>query len=93
MLVGTTPFRDDTQYLTLKKIKELDYALPSDMDEDAKELLQKIFRMNSSDRPSCVQLMSHPFFDNVDFERLYDDPAAKVDERSWREMLRANGES
>lgn len=71
----------------------MDYALPADMDETAKDLLIRVFKLNPDDRPTTQELMMHPFFSGMDFDSLYESPSVKVDETTWRGMLLENGES
>lgn len=80
MFTGNSPFRDKTEYLVFKKILELNYAIPEDVPEDAKNLIQSLLitdpckRLGASpiddEENNYKALRSHPFFSKLDFETL-----------------------
>lgn len=43
MIAGRFPFNGLTEYLMWQKIRNLEYSFPDGFDEDAKDLIQKIF--------------------------------------------------
>ena len=50
MLTGTFAFNDATSYLILQKIKNFDYAVPEDVDEEAQDLIGSLIVTDPSKR-------------------------------------------
>jgi len=42
MISGRFAFSGLSEYLTLQKVKQMDYSFPEGFDEDAKDLVQKL---------------------------------------------------
>ncbi|CAG9463571.1 unnamed protein product [Pedinophyceae sp. YPF-701] len=73
MLTGATPFCGDTEYLTLQRIHALDYALPSDADADAADLVRRLLVREPEERIGFAdvgEVQRHAFFAGVDWGAL-----------------------
>lgn len=53
MLVGDVPFKAQHDYQTFKLIMERNFELPSCMDPDAKDIIDKLLRKEPSERLGC----------------------------------------
>ncbi|KDR80094.1 hypothetical protein GALMADRAFT_242319 [Galerina marginata CBS 339.88] len=67
-LFGTSPFTAATDYLTMKRVRALDYSLPQVCDEDAADLIRRLLildpleRIGVQPKSSPEVLRQHPFF-------------------------------
>ncbi|CAO3696991.1 unnamed protein product [Rhizopus microsporus] len=61
MLSGKSPFKAPTDYLIFQKIKNLEYTMPDNFPEVAKDIIR--------------QLLQHPFFENIDWNNLFIEPS------------------
>ncbi|KAF8960326.1 AGC/PDK1 protein kinase [Flammula alnicola] len=67
-LFGTSPFTAATDYLTMKRVRALDYSLPQECDKDAADLIKHLLVLDPLDRlgvppkSSPEALRQHPFF-------------------------------
>ena len=80
MLVGRPPFREATEYLTLLKIKELDFDVPASVDPDAADLIRGLLQRDPMQRPGARdmdELRRHPFFRGVDWGAVYPEEPAE----------------
>ncbi|KAH8093861.1 kinase-like protein [Cristinia sonorae] len=84
MISGKFAFHGLSDYLTLEKIKKIDYSFPEGFDEEAKDLVQKFLIRDPAQRlgagppgsPNDVRaLRSHPFFASINWATLWSDPA------------------
>ncbi|KAG1891566.1 kinase-like domain-containing protein [Suillus fuscotomentosus] len=84
MISGRFAFQGLSEYLTWQKIKSLDYTFPDGFDEDAKDLIRRLFVHDPTQRlgaggpdsaHSYAALRAHPFFASVSWETLWTDPA------------------
>ncbi|EPR79555.1 cAMP dependent protein kinase [Spraguea lophii 42_110] len=73
MLIGSTPFVGNTPSEVYKKVLDEEIIIPENLDEDAKDLLQKILVRDQFKRlgnNSIDELFEHPFFkgyiENID---------------------------
>ncbi|KAF5370886.1 hypothetical protein D9758_002086 [Tetrapyrgos nigripes] len=80
MISGRFAFSGLSEYLTLQKVKHMDYSFPEGFDEDAKDLVQKLLVRDPSQRlgagepgtPNDMQaLRSHRFFKDTNWEELW----------------------
>ncbi|KAG1764770.1 kinase-like protein [Suillus placidus] len=88
MISGRFAFQGLSEYLTWQKIKSLDYTFPDGFDEDAKDLVRRLFvrdpihRLGAGDPDSAhsyAALRAHPFFASVSWETLWTDPAPPLE--------------
>ncbi|KAG2339448.1 kinase-like protein [Suillus weaverae] len=88
MISGRFAFQGLSEYLTWQKIKSLDYTFPDGFDEDAKDLVQRLFVRDPTQRlgaggpdsaHSYAALRAHPFFASVAWETLWTDPAPPLE--------------
>ncbi|CAO3600374.1 unnamed protein product [Absidia cylindrospora] len=81
MLSGRSPFKAATDYLIFQKIKNLDYEFPEDFPDVAKDLVQRLLaldadkRLGSDAMGGIDSIKAHPFFENVDFDQVFRQPA------------------
>lgn len=84
MISGRFAFQGLSEYLTWQKIKSLDYTFPDGFDEDAKDLIRRLFVHDPTQRlgaggpdsaHSYAALRAHPFFASISWETLWTDPA------------------
>lgn len=61
LLVGKPPFDTDAIKSTLTKVVMSDYAVPSYLSYEAKDLLDQLLRKNPLERIRLEQVLSHPF--------------------------------
>ncbi|CAL1706788.1 unnamed protein product [Somion occarium] len=80
MIAGQFPFQGLSEYLTLEKIKILEYTFPEGFDEQAKDLVQKLLVRDPTQRlgagepdsPNSMKaLRSHPFFNTINWSTLW----------------------
>lgn len=78
--MGTTPFKEKTEYLIFKKILELNYEFSDDFPEKAKDLVKCLLindpkeRLGSGSKGeenNYKALKLHPFFTGIDFDSIY----------------------
>ncbi len=64
MLCGRPPFESKSVSSTYKRIRNVDFAFPKDvsLSKDARSLISSILRSSAHERPTILQLQSHPFF-------------------------------
>ena len=64
LLIGRPPFETDNIKTTYKKIKAVDYRIPSSslLSEEAKNIIRATLAGDPQLRPSLETLRNHPFF-------------------------------
>ncbi|TFK75333.1 kinase-like protein [Pluteus cervinus] len=82
MITGRFAFNGLSDYLTMQKIKQMDYSFPEGVDGHAKDLIQKLLVPNPSERLGAgtsgsnndIQaLRSHPFLVSIKWDTLWTD--------------------
>ncbi|KAG8957049.1 pkb-activating kinase-like protein [Tulasnella sp. 419] len=68
-----------SDYLIFEKIKHLDYRFPEGFDEDAKDLVQKIFVLDPVGRITIKEIKVHPFFATINWATLWTEPAPPLE--------------
>lgn len=87
MLAGRSPFKASTDYLIFQKVKNLDYSIPDDFPEVAKDLVMKLLllepeqRLGSEATGGMEALKAHPFFDGIDWDHIWESQAPPLKER------------
>jgi 3-phosphoinositide dependent protein kinase-1 len=80
MITGRFAFHGLSEYLTWQKVKALDYTFPDGFDEEAKDLVQKLFVKSPAERLGAGEpgnsndmraLKAHPFFAPIDWTPLW----------------------
>ncbi|KAI7862322.1 phosphoinositide-dependent kinase-1, partial [Spinellus fusiger] len=86
MLSGRSPFKAPTDYLIFQNIKGLDYTFPPDFPQSACDLIQKLLvldptqRLGSAATGGMEAIRQHPFFNGIEWDRLFDMPAPPLKE-------------
>ncbi|KAH0785185.1 AGC family protein kinase [Histomonas meleagridis] len=77
LIVGQPPFHSNSMYETFQRIQALDFKIPENVPEDAKDLIQKLIVLEPSKRlgegeydSDYESIRNHPFFSGVDWESL-----------------------
>ncbi|KIK67029.1 hypothetical protein GYMLUDRAFT_54885 [Collybiopsis luxurians FD-317 M1] len=93
MISGRFAFSGLSEYLTLQKVKQVEYTFPEGFDENAKDLIQKLLireplqRLGAGGPDSSLSmqaLRSHPFFAGIDWANLWTDPAPPIEAGLFR---------
>eukprot|EP01091_Cochliopodium_minus_P008272 TRINITY_DN1845_c0_g1_i1.p1 TRINITY_DN1845_c0_g1~~TRINITY_DN1845_c0_g1_i1.p1 ORF type:complete len:449 (-),score=132.69 TRINITY_DN1845_c0_g1_i1:72-1418(-) len=71
-ICGRPAFRGVTDYVTMKKVMEVNFVYPENFPEIIKDLLDKILIADADQRWDLQQVKSHEFFQSIDFDSLYD---------------------
>ncbi|KAK7863522.1 hypothetical protein R5R35_004975 [Gryllus longicercus] len=77
MVAGLPPFVARSEYLIFQKIIKLEYEFPDGFEPKAKDLVQKLLVLDSTNRLGAkdignyTSVRSHHFFAGLDFETLY----------------------
>ncbi|KAG8855230.1 pkb-activating kinase-like protein [Serendipita sp. 411] len=74
-IAGRPPFKESTDYLTMKRVQEGIYSFPEGFDEVVKTLVQGCLVTNPTIRTTSGQLREHSFFSTIDWDTLWkEDP-------------------
>lgn len=77
MLVGNTPFRGGSEYLTFQNVLKNEPDLEkASIYREAKDLIRNLLRSEPNERlgvASVDDLRAHPFFRDVDWDTVYDE--------------------
>ena len=61
LLIGKPPFDTDAVKSTLTRVVMADYAMPSNLSENAKDLIDRLLKKNPRDRIQLKDVLKHPF--------------------------------
>ncbi|CEI87079.1 Putative AGC/PDK1 protein kinase [Rhizopus microsporus] len=79
MLSGKSPFKAPTDYLIFQKIKNLEYTMPDNFPEVAKDIIRRLLVKNPRERLGAGgkidDIKQHPFFENIDWNNLFIEPS------------------
>jgi len=71
LLFGVVPFEGANENLTFEKILNRELVFPEDADANAKDLIDKLLRVDAEARLTDFDTFrAHPFFASIDFETL-----------------------
>jgi len=77
VLVGEAPFHSDSVYLTLRKIEQCEYVIPSFVLPEAADLIRKLLVIKQEERIGFNEFMcdypsirSHPFFKGINWKLI-----------------------
>ncbi|GAV77802.1 Pkinase domain-containing protein [Cephalotus follicularis] len=75
MLLGTSPFKDASEWLIFQRIIARDIRFPNYLSEEARDLIDRLLDIDPSRRPGAGRdgyssLKMHPFFKGVDWRNL-----------------------
>ncbi|CCL99842.1 uncharacterized protein FIBRA_01866 [Fibroporia radiculosa] len=88
MIAGRFAFQGLSEYLTWQKIKKLEYSFPDGFDEQAKDLIERLFvrdplqRLGAGtpeDNNDMQALRAHPFFSSISWSTLWTDSAPPLE--------------
>uniref|UniRef100_A0A0R3RFI3 Ribosomal protein S6 kinase n=1 Tax=Elaeophora elaphi TaxID=1147741 RepID=A0A0R3RFI3_9BILA len=76
MLTGDLPFHGSNRRETMSMILRAKLTMPQSLSAGAQHLLRALFKRNPANRLGCSsddvkQIKSHPFFDTINWEKLY----------------------
>ena len=75
LLFGAVPFEGANENLTFEKILNRELVFPEDADANAKDLIDKLLRVDAEARLTDFDTFrAHPFFAAIDFETLGEKP-------------------
>ncbi|OHT10643.1 RAC family serine/threonine-protein kinase like protein [Tritrichomonas foetus] len=72
MLTGVTPFDGESRAKMFDSITQDEPMLPTDIDNDAGDLILKLLTKNPKERPSFEDIAAHKFFECLDWELVVD---------------------
>ncbi|KNH01776.1 protein kinase [Perkinsela sp. CCAP 1560/4] len=61
MLVGRTPFKDDSSKVVLQKISAMEYEIPDDIPADANQFISALLKKDGRTRMTLTEVIKHPF--------------------------------
>uniref|UniRef100_T1GII5 non-specific serine/threonine protein kinase n=1 Tax=Megaselia scalaris TaxID=36166 RepID=T1GII5_MEGSC len=74
MISGLPPFRGKTDYFIFREILNCNLVFPEGFDEDAKDLVKNLLKLNADERIGAQDksghyesIRSHPFFNNINW--------------------------
>ncbi|XP_043289776.1 serine/threonine-protein kinase PLK4 [Venturia canescens] len=71
LLIGKPPFDTDAVKSTLTRVVMADYAMPSHLSDNAKDLIDKLLKKNPRERIKLRDISKHPFIASLDKDRPY----------------------
>ncbi|KAK7692547.1 hypothetical protein QCA50_004177 [Cerrena zonata] len=100
MIAGRFAFQGLSEYLTLEKIKSMQYSFPEGFDEEAKDLVEKLLMRDPTERLGAGEagtpndmnaLRAHPFFASITWATLWTDPAPPLEAGLVKREAQSNG--
>ncbi|ORZ02917.1 hypothetical protein BCR43DRAFT_510049 [Syncephalastrum racemosum] len=82
LLAGELPFDDDSEIITQRKIVNVDYEMPSYFSSEAADLIQRMLRLDPTERITVDQIQNHPWMHMVHEDDDDDDDEVVEDESS-----------
>ncbi|KAK0476617.1 kinase-like protein [Armillaria novae-zelandiae] len=88
MIAGRFAFSGLSEYLTMQKVKKVEYSFPEGFDEQGKYLVQKLLVRDPQQRLGAglegadndmKALYSHPFFASINWKTLWTGPAPSLE--------------
>ena len=70
MMVGIPPFYNDNMQILYENIQKGKLTLPKYLSKEARKICLKMLHKDPKKRPTLEQLMTDPFFDDIDWELL-----------------------
>lgn len=92
MLTGKSPFKAATDYLIFQKIKNLEYAIPDEVSEVGKDIIERLLqsepekRLGSAATGGIQAIKDHAFFEGVDWKNIFSSNAPSLRERLEKEV-------
>lgn len=88
MIAGRFAFHGLSEYITLQKVKRMDYTFPDGFDEHAKDLVERLLVRDPDQRlgagpeggdSDMAALRAHPFLASIKWDTLWTDPAPPLE--------------
>ncbi|KAK0504969.1 kinase-like protein [Armillaria luteobubalina] len=88
MIAGRFAFSGLSEYLTMQKVKKVEYSFPEGFDEQGKDIVQKLLVRDPQQRLGAGMegadndmraLYSHPFFASINWKTLWTDPGPSLE--------------
>lgn len=70
MLVGKPPYFTENLAKLYKRISKGSLTFPDNIDQDARDLIEKVMSRNPDDRPTITQVKSHRFFKAINWDDM-----------------------
>lgn len=76
MLTGQVPFRANNEYHIMRRVMNLQYELPEDLPENAKDLISKFLVIEPEKRLGSIsmggqdKIKAHPYFSDTDWTKV-----------------------
>ena len=70
MMVGIPPFYNDNMQILYENIQKGKLSLPKYLSKEARKICVKMLNKDPKKRPTLEQLMSDPFFEDIDWDLL-----------------------
>ncbi|TXT04937.1 hypothetical protein VHUM_04020 [Vanrija humicola] len=77
-IVGKSPFRSATEYLTFQKVLNRDLFFPDGFDPKARSLIELLLNLSPTGRPTPQLIKAHPFFEDVDWNTIWTIPSSPI---------------
>lgn len=71
MIAGRPPFKEGTDYLTMKKIQEGSYQFPEGFDPVVRTLVEGCLVVDPTHRITSGALKEHPFFESINWDTIW----------------------
>lgn len=78
-IAGRPPFKESTDYLTMKKIQEGKYSFPDGFDDVIKTLVEGCLVTNPVNRTTSGDLRKHEFFADIDWDTVWKIPPPELE--------------
>ncbi|QRW11398.1 3-phosphoinositide dependent protein kinase-1 [Ceratobasidium sp. AG-Ba] len=79
MLAGRPPFKGGSEYLTLERVKRLEYVIPDRFDMTAGELVKSILVLDPAARPTIPAIRAHAFLNEIAWDELWTSEAPPME--------------
>lgn len=98
---GSTPFKDKTNKLIFNRIENIEYILNEDLNDDIKDLINKLLKKNPEDRIGYgskennldyYSLKNHNFFKGIDWDNLSKINPPNINKKLYKHKIRNNSD-
>lgn len=71
LICGFLPFNSQNLSKLFDKISNCNFRFPLKIDPESRDFISGLLKKNPADRLTVEQIMSHKFFDNIDWQKIY----------------------